>query len=88
MKHFAVNDGLEPSHHEQDDYNEQYDTEDAAGSIAPAAGVRPYGQNADEHQQHDDQHNSSEVHDRLPLITAAAARAPGPTRRKPGAASG
>jgi hypothetical protein len=49
-RHGAV---LQAPHQEQDDHDYQHDTDDSTGAVTPAARVRPRGQDADEHQDHD-----------------------------------
>jgi hypothetical protein len=68
-------------HEKQDEHDDQNDTDDATGTVAPALGVRPGGQDADEHQDEDDQQNGAKTHDLLlfspPPIFGTIADAPG-----------
>src|SRR5688572_32233656 len=57
---------LNLAHHEQDDQDQQYEADAAAGSIAPSFGMRPRGYGADQHQDHDDQQNQSNAHEFSP----------------------
>jgi hypothetical protein len=61
---------LQPSHEEQDEHNDQYDTDDATGTVTPALGMRPGGQDANEHQDEDDQQNGAKTHDLLLFFSA------------------
>jgi hypothetical protein len=56
---------LQSPQEEQDKDDDQYDTDDATGTVAPALGVRPRGQDANEHQDEDDQQNGAKTHDLL-----------------------
>jgi hypothetical protein len=53
---------LQSPHQEQDKYDYQYDADDATGTVTPAAGVRPGGNDADEHQDQDNQQNGAKTH--------------------------
>jgi hypothetical protein len=57
--------GLQAPQQEQDDYDYQYDADDAAGTVTPAASVRPSGQDAEKYQDQDDQQNGAKTHDLL-----------------------
>jgi hypothetical protein len=50
------------SHQEQDEYDYQYYTDDSAGSVAPAAGVRPCGDDPDQYQDQDNQQDGANAH--------------------------
>jgi hypothetical protein len=59
--------GLQASQQEQDDQDYDNDAYDATGTVAPAASVRPRGQDADKDQYQDDQQNGAKTHDLLLL---------------------
>jgi hypothetical protein len=57
--------GLQASQQKQDNYDYQYDADDSAGAVTPAASVRPSRQDADENQDQDNQQNGAKTHDLL-----------------------
>jgi len=65
---------LQTSHHQQDNDDQQDDADGTSRSVAPAASVRPRGQNTYQNQDQDNQKNGADTHGRSLVYCSRSAR--------------
>ena len=63
-----VRKGLDPSHQQQHQQDDNDQAETAAGSVAPLAAVAPRRQGADQQQDQDDQKDEGQGHGVSPFV--------------------
>jgi hypothetical protein len=63
---------LKQSHQHQDEQNQKYKSKSTAGIISPIPTVRPGGQSTQQHQNQEDDQNSSQ-HNASPFISEGSA---------------